>query len=395
MTADAIELAALVSHPIQYQAPLFRSVPERDTMNLTVYFCSKRGVHEQLDEGFGTEIVWDIPLLEGYEYEFLPNYTPLNTTGIGLVNPDIVTAIRDNDYDALWVHGYSAITNWLAFAAARMTEVPIILRGETTSRNDNPSPFRRSRDALLKKLFAHVSAFATIGTLNREFYRELGVSDERLFHAPYTVDNNYFQSRAAELPAKSALREAEGLSPDTPVVLFVGKLINRKRPQVLLDAFDRATTAGEANLLFVGEGEQRDTLESMNRSCGREADIHLLGFKNQSELPRYYKMADVFVLPSARENWGLVVNEAMNFELPVVTSDAVGAAADLVDKQNGGTVPVDDPEALAAVLKRLLQDETLRKAMGETSKERIDRWGIEDTTGGIVEAARYVADWPC
>lgn len=387
-----IKLAALVSHPIQYQAPLFRSVADSERIDLTVYFCSKRGVEAQRDKGFDEEITWDIPLLDGYDHEFLPNYSPLNTTDIGLVNPGIVTKLLTNDYDALWVHGYSAITNWLAFATARLTETPIILRGETTSLNESWPPIQGCRDTLLQTVFERISAFASIGTLNREFYRKQGVPDDQLFNAPYSVDNDYFQSRAAALPSTSDLRESEGLPPETPVVLFVGKLIERKRPGVLLEAFVSATTDGEATLLFVGDGAQRDALASMIETRNRDDDIHLMGFKNQSELPRYYKLADLFVLPSAQENWGLVVNEAMNFGLPIITSNAVGAAADLVDEQNGGTVPVDNVDALRTVLTQLIDDESLRTAMGETSKNRIDQWGIEETTSGIVDAVKYVTE---
>jgi len=384
-----LDIAALVSHPIQYQAPLFREIAARDNVSLTVYFCSKRGVEEQVDQGFGTEITWDVPLLEGYDHSFLRNWSPLNTTSVGLFNPGVVRTLARSGHDALWVHGYAPITNWLAFSTARLVDLPIVLRGESTPLDEGSGIGSWGKHLLLTQLFDSVSAFAAIGSLNRSFYRNFGIPEEKLFHAPYTVDNSFFRETAQSLPPAATLKEEEGIDPDTPVALFVGKLIERKRPSLLLEAFDRATNPGEATLLFVGDGPARERLESAIDARGCASDVRLAGFKNQTELPRYYKLSDAFVLPSGAENWGLVVNEAMNFALPVVVSDAVGAGYDLVDEQNGHVVPTDDVASLADALADLFDSEASREARGAVSAERIRDWDIESTADGIVAATDY------
>lgn len=384
-----ISLAALVSHPIQYQGPLFRTIDEMDGVDLTVYFCDDRGVEPSVDPGFGEEIVWDQPLLEGYDHEFLHNWRSGSGGGLlGDVNPGVVSTLRAGNHDALWVHGYTAITNWLAFLTAAVTDLPVVFRGESTLIDRPPiyvRPFKRLAVTSLTRL---VDAYGVIGTHNREFYRVHGVPEDCLFDAPYTVHNEYFQSVRKDLPPTDELRADIGV-PDRPTVLFVGKLVARKRPVVLLDAFVEATAPGEATLLFVGDGDRREDLERAAWAHGRTDDVVFVGFQNQSELPRFYEVGDLFVLPSVQENWGLVVNEAMNFELPIVTTDAVGSAADLVDDSNGRVVPPDDVNALTEGIREVLDGNQER--MGSRSLERIDGWGIDETAGGIARAAEYIS----
>jgi glycosyltransferase involved in cell wall biosynthesis len=143
-------------------------------------------------------------------------------------------------------------------------------------------------------------------------------------------------------------------------------------------------------LLFVGDGEERRRLEERVRRLGWRS-VLFLGFKNQSELPRYYDLCDVFVLPSEKEPWGLVVNEAMNAAKPVVVSDRVGCAPDLVrDGVNGFVFPAGDIGALAERLRRLTEDPELARRMGEESLRIIDKWNFDADVQGLLEALDYV-----
>lgn len=384
-------LAALTSHPIQYQVPLFRELTEREAVDLTVYFCDTQGIGKSLDPGFGKEFEWDIPLLGGYDHEFLNRVDPLKAQNSFLfLNPDIRRHLVNKDFDAIWVHGYGSLTNWFAFAVARHVDTPIILRGEGTLPT-TPGTLERVKQALLKRLFDQVTAFAYIGTRNKRFYKHHGVSDEQLFHAPYTVNNQFFQKHAESLPPADELRSEIGIPQKRPVVLFVGKLIKRKRPSLLIDAFVKATDPSEATLLMVGDGTLSDEIKRRVRDHGRYDDVFFAGFVNQTDLPRYYDASDLFVLPSSQENWGLVINEAMNFGLPIVTTEAVGCSDDLVNADNGYVVPPDDVNALASTLSNLLGDNQKRKELGKHSLEIIGDWNIEETADGIVAATSYAA----
>ncbi|TKX67635.1 glycosyltransferase family 4 protein [Halorubrum sp. GN11GM_10-3_MGM] len=376
-----LRLAALTSHPIQYQAPLFREIADEDGIDLTVYFCSRRGVEPETDEGFGEEIVWDVPLLEGYDYEFFSDWSPVGgANSFFRFNPGMFGKLRRGEPDVLWVHGYESLTNVASILVANHFDVPIVFRGEVMPEIINHS----NKRFLIGKVFDHVDTFASIGTPNRRAYKSFGISENRIFHAPYSVDNEFFQQQRETLAPTSKLREEKNIATDRPVVLFVGKFLKRKRPGLLLDAFVEATEPGEATLLYVGDGELRSNVEQKSIEYGRSEDVVFTGFVNQSNIPSYYELSDMFVLPSARENWGLVINEAMNFGLPIVTTEAVGASEDLVDEENGTVVTTDDKKALALAIREYLYD---FECPGKVSTERISGWGIDSTADGVKRAS--------
>jgi glycosyltransferase involved in cell wall biosynthesis len=387
-------VAFLTSHPIQYQAPLFRALAAHPELDLTVLFCSDWGVTPYRDEGFGHQVQWDVPLLDGYAHEFLPNRA--RKPGVegfwSQVNPSVVGRVRQGGWDALIVHGWARATNLMAIRAALAARVPVILRGEN---NLLPavSPWKaRARRAALPRFFRRASAFLAIGRHNAGFYRAYGVPEDRIFLAPYAVDNDFFLARAEALAAEKAeLKRALGIDPALPVVLFSGKLTAVKRPADLLRAFEVAASRHPAALVFLGDGALRADLEAYVKALA-VPNVVFAGFRNQSELPRVFGAADVFVLPSGFERWGLVVNEAMCFGLPVIASDQVGAAGDLVaEGENGFVYPAGDVDRLGRALERLLGDAELRARMGAASRERIRGWGIPQDVEGVRAALARVA----
>lgn len=387
-----IRLAALLSHPIQYFAPLFRHLASRPEIDLTLYYCSQQGVVEYVDSGFGQSFKWDIPLLEGYCYHFLPNIRA-GKEGFGtLLNPTIVRELIRKRYDALWVHGYMHATNWLAFFAARATGTPILLRGESNLLRPRPWWVRLIKDVVLRALFSQISACLYIGTHNQEYYKHYGVPDERLFFTPYCVDNRFFEAQANRFRAhRSELRQEFGVEDDKPIILFCGKLIPKKQPLRLLKAFAQVRRDFPCALLYVGDGYLRSQIEEQIE-LENIPDVHLSGFLNQSEIAQAYTAADIFVLPSTwkggdTETWGLVVNEAMNFGLPVVVTDQVGCAPDLVrEGENGYIVPHDDIKALAKAIGYLVANPQERLRFGERSLEIVQDWSLDRCAEGIVQA---------
>jgi glycosyltransferase involved in cell wall biosynthesis len=200
---------------------------------------------------------------------------------------------------------------------------------------------------------------------------------------PYAVDNAFFQRRAAEArPHRAELRRKLGLTDVRPVVLFCGKLIAKKDAASLI----RALAQESAQLLVVGDGDLRPQLEALasellpGRAC-------FAGFRNQSELPALYDLADVFVIPSTYEPFGLVVNEVMNAGKPVIASDRVGCWSDLVRPGvNGAVFPAGDAAALAAALRPFLTDPALRERAGQASLQIIHRWSFAEDLLGLQSA---------
>ncbi len=393
MTASAgkrFKLAVVASHPIQYQAPLFRKVAKHPDIDLAVYFCSDFGVREQRDPGFGVALKWDIPLLEGYRYSFLKNRSPFQSRwGFWRVlNPGILNELRRGHYDACLVFGYGLATNWLIFAGAAILGLPVLFLGETRHSRAGRTLRSTVKRFLLARLFQRIKAFLAIGTQSQEFYRSHGVADERVFLAPYSVDNDFFRARANELKGQEEkLKDEAGIPPGLPVILYASKMTLRKRPMDCLKAFE--SVQDKAVLVLVGDGEQRPVLEAYVRDRAIR-NVYFQGFKNQTELPRFYALADIFVLPSSYETWGLVVNEAMCFSLPVVTTEGVAAAQDLLRHgENGFVYPVGDITALADHLRQLVSDGAMRRSMGQRSIQIISSWDHQRCVEGILKALEY------
>ncbi len=386
-------LACLASHPIQYQAPLFRYIAGRPEIDLTVFFLSDLSAQTFVDRGFGVPIKWDVPVLGSYKYIFLPCLGPRDD--LSFWRPFVYGLrrhLRAGQFDALWVHGYFHQANLRAIFTARRLGIKVLLRGESHLKRP-PMSFLKSsvKSRVLPWLFRHVDGFLAIGTLNREFYVHHGVPEERIIMMPYAVDNTFFRRGIAEArPFREKLREELDLEPGRPVILYASKFQKRKRPLDLLEAYIRLSPDGVKEptpyLLFIGDGEERAALETRARALGWTS-VKFLGFKNQTELPRYYDFCDVFVLPSDDEPWGLVVNEVMNAGKPVIVSDRVGCGPDLVRcGENGFVFPVGDVEALARCLREVTANPELCRSMGEASLRIISTWDFEADVRGLLQA---------
>src|SRR5215472_4107196 len=393
-----VRLAYVVSHPIQYQAPLLRRIAREPGIDLTVLFVSDFSVRGYKDSGFGVEVAWDVPLLDGYRSQFLPrlrdsgNVSPLSPISRGILrrlhNPDGSPA-----FDALWVHGYASINALHAILAANSLGIPVLLRAESWL-EDRPRSLSTlaAKHLFLKLLRPAIAATLPIGSRNRDYWAHYFGPDMPQFLMPYAVDNAYFAARAAAADPNQ-LRSELDLAPGRPIILFASKLQTRKHADHLLEAYARLCASPRTAvpyLLIVGDGEERASLEARARELSLEG-IRFLGFRNQSELPGLFALADVFVLPSRHEPWGLIVNEAMAAGCAVIVSDEVGAHSDLVtDGVEGFVFPVGDIDALTSALARAVSTPEQAQRMGQAAKARIASWDFEADVRGLRQALAAV-----
>jgi len=386
-----MRIAYIVSHPIQYQAPLLRRIAREKAFDLTVLFLSDFSTRAYGDPGFGQAISWDVDLLGGYQSKVLPAWGDRDSLGFWKpLTTGVEEELRRGNYDVVWLHGYAHHAHLRAFVAAKRHGLKVLLRGETHKTSTLQSPLRNAlKKRVMSRLFRHVDGFLAIGSANRDYYLSHGVAPEKIFMMPYAVDNTHFQAAAAGR-AREDVAASLGLIADRPVILYASKLQQRKRPWDLWAAYERLSPNGVDEpapyLVFVGDGSERQSLEAAVRRKGWTS-VRFAGFRNQTELPAIYAAADVLVLPSEREPWGLVINEAMNAGTAVIVSDQVGAAADLVeDGVNGYVVPVGDVDTLANRLRCVTGDQVLAKAMGASSLARISRWDFEADVAGLTQA---------
>jgi glycosyltransferase involved in cell wall biosynthesis len=391
MTASSpVRVAYLVSHPIQYQAPLLRLIAAEPGIFLKVFFRSPMGLKEYVDPGFAQKIAWDVPLLEGYQHEFLPAIgDPLSVTPfLRPLNYGLSRRLVEGRFDILWVHGYARLFHQAAILLAKARGLRILLRDEPTAISKPRSLVKRlAKRGLFAGLSRLVDRVLAIGGLNRQYWIDQGFDPAQICLMPYAVDNARFRAGAERAAAnRPAFLAGLGLPADQPRIVFSGKLTPIKAPDVLLEAFARVDRP-RASLCLVGDGPLRAQLQARARALGLADRVLFAGFRNQRELPAFYDAADVFVLPSRQEPWGLVVNEAMNAGRAVVASDKVGSAADLVRPgENGAIFPAGDIDALAAALKYCLASPEYSAAMGRRSLEIIETWSFREDIAGLKQA---------
>jgi glycosyltransferase involved in cell wall biosynthesis len=395
-----LRVAYLLSHPIQYQSPLLRLLAKQPGLELTVLYTSDFSVRSYHDKGFGATVEWDVPLLGGYQHEFLPRM--LDSHDVSFFRPlsrGIFRRLRQGRFDVLWIHGYATLNSWIAMAAAKILGIPVLLRTDSTLIDH---PRGRAKLAVKNLFFRILRRFAygvlSVGQRNTEYWRHHFGADIPVFSIPYAVDNEFFEERCrAASTTREQLRQQLSLVAGRPVLLFASKLLARKCCIDLVDAYlelaKRSRSGGESRLLpyllIVGTGEQRQQIESRLHQASEQdrEGIRLLGFRNQSELPRFYDLCDAFVLPSIHEPWGLVVNEAMNAAKAIVVSDQVGCQPDLVtDGDNGVVFPARDVGALADALARVLSDPVACRKMGERSLQRIQAFNLGADVQGLMQA---------
>lgn len=395
-------VAVFTSHPIQYQAPLFRELASRPELEVTVFFGSRHGVEQAFDPGFGASFRWDVPLLEGYRHVFLENRAPRPDVSsfLGVRVPEIRRHWHPGAFDAALVLGWQTLGHLQAMRAAWRAGTPLVIRGESNlGMRPGSSVKARLRSALwvplrtriYREVFSRAAAFLTIGSRNAEYYRHFGVPEQRMYRAPYCVENERFalpEPRRSE--ARARVRGALGVRPETVVFTSAAKLVAKKRPFDLLDAFAALVAGGrDAHLVYLGDGPERAAVEERVRRAGLGGRVTVSGFVNQAEIPDWYAASDALVLPSdTMETWGLVVNEAMAAGLPVVVSDAAGCAPDLVrEGENGFTFACGDVPALEDRMRRvaeLLPEE--RESMGSRSREIISGFTVAHVADALLRA---------
>lgn len=395
-TERRIRMGVLLSHPVQYFSPLFQKLSQCPRLDMLVYYGTTPVAR---DEQFGVDVRWDVPLFECYKSVILRNHAwrpRLATHFWGVVNWGLPAVLRRDRPDVLIIHGWAYFSYVLGFLAAKTLGIKVWLRTESPwNQQCQRGGWRgRLKRILLGALLVRrADCCLYVGAENRRFYEAMGVPGSKLVPTPYGVDNERFRVVHAELaPRRATIRREMGIPDDATVFLFMGKLIAKKRPLDLLQALGKVGPgAGRRHLLVVGDGELRLACEAYAGKHG--LPVTFAGFRNQTEIGWYYTAADVLVLPSGTgETWGLVVNEAMNFDLPVVVSDLVGCAPDLCrEGENGFQYPCGDINALAGKLRWMIDNPAERQAMGRRSSDIVAQYSYDWVVAGILQAAGTAA----
>jgi len=359
-------------------------------LDLQVGYCSLRGAQATYDPEFAATVKWDVPLLDGYRWVEIPNQGSGSESFLGLCNPKIWNLIRDGQFDAIICHtGYMRASFWITFIAARLSGVPFLFGTDANvlAPRDSSSWKIRVKKVLLPLVYSIADQVVVPSTATYKFLRSLGITADRITLTPYSVDNDWWQEQSSRVD-RVAVRLAWRVDPGATVVLYCAKLQSWKRPLDLLRAFSIAAVPNSV-LVFAGEGPLRSELQAEAASLGIEERVRFLGFVNQSQLPSIYTASDLMVLPSEYEPFAVVVNEASCCGCPVIASDRVGAAQDLIAPVNPSFIyPCGNVEALAQLLKVVLADPVGRATCAHAARQRMESWSIRENVSATEEAIR-------
>lgn len=380
-----MRIGYVVSHPIQYLTPIFRSLAQQ--CDLTVLFAHRQTAEQQARAGFGVAFEWDIDLLSGYHHEFLTNTArhPSSDTFWGCNTPELSDRIARAGFDAVIVPGWALWTYWQAAIACRRAGVPILVRGDSQIPAQRAGLPRLAKGIVFAGLLKGFDGCLYVGRRNWEYYRHYHVPESRLFFSPHCVDNDAFRTGAEQARQRGILNGAERGAPRR--ILFAGKLTGRKNPMDVLQAAALLKEDGLAiEVAFAGSGELANFLAEYASSAGLA--VHFHGFVNQTGLPAIYAAADVIVLPSnGTETWGLVINEAMACGVPAIVSDAVGCGPDLIDPGATGAVfHLGDVAGLARAIREVLALEP--RGTRQAVERKIAGYSSSAAAAGILDGVR-------
>jgi glycosyltransferase involved in cell wall biosynthesis len=394
---DAVEylmkrLAFMMTHPTQYHSPWFRALAARSDIDIHVFYGMTPSA-EQQGAGFGVGFEWDVPLLDGYPRTILENTGSGSLIDFGGVdNPEIGRIVATQKFDAWVINGWRTRAEWRAIEACWDAKVPMFIRGDSTLTTPRSMAKKMVKWLLYRRWVPRFSCYLTVGTLNEQYYVHYGAERQRFVPVRHFVDNDWFRTKVeAEKDSVSEQRREWRIKDGALVFLFAGKFTSDKQAMDAVLAIEKAReTRQDIHLVAVGDGPQRAECEAYATS--RRLPVTFAGFFNQAKMPSAYAAADVLVVPSVSETWGLVVNEAMASGIPAIVSDRVGCAPDLVIHGTTGFVyPAGDTAGLAAAMGRYADSRDMAPVHGDAARQRIQLYSLDAAVDGTVTAAEKFA----
>jgi 1,2-diacylglycerol 3-alpha-glucosyltransferase len=360
-----------------YRIPLFNELAKHPRIDLHVIFLAATDPGLRQWQVYKEEI--------RFSYNILPSWRKRIGSYNVLLNSGVGRALRSAAPQAILCGGYNYVASWQALGWANARRTPFLLWSESNLQDQ-----RRGHslvEFLKDKFIRRCAVFVVPGQSARQYLLSRNVKDERIFTAVNAVDNALFAAAAGEARRHESESRAQCGLPDR-YILFVGRLVEEKGVLDLLSAYAKldAQLRRDVGLVFVGDGAERTKLRQRAESISPGV-VRFPGFAQREQLGTYYAMAEMMILPTHTDPWGLVVNEAMACGLPVIVSRAAGCAVDLVKENwNGLVVPTGDIPALAAAIARLLADRSECARMGANSMELISQYSLAASSSGIAAA---------
>jgi glycosyltransferase involved in cell wall biosynthesis len=378
-------LAIVTTHPVQYHVPWLIRLAEKG-IQLKVFYTWEQARNGIIyDPGFGRNIQWDIPLLEGYDYQFVKNITPRPGTHHfwGIINPGLNKEIEAWNPDCLLVFGWNFYSH-LQCMRYFHKKIPILFRGDSVLLHEGKGIRTWARRAFLTWVYRHVDYALYVGTHNKSYFLKHGLRPSQLVYTPHAIDVDRFSE-----PGKASINDVQtwkkelGIPADHISILYAGKLTRVKNPSFIIDLAE-ACKGLPVSFILVGNGHLKAGLQQRSKD---NRQVIFLDFQNQTMMPLVYRLGDILIMPSIKETWGLAISEAMACGRPVMASEKVGCAVDLVQEYKTGiSFGVRDIDACVRFLKYVCEDRSRLTEMGINSSNLIKQF----TFTHIVDSIRDV-----
>lgn len=367
-------IAFIITHPIQYYVPLLKGLSNCANLELKVFYTWGEDSIKKFDPSYNRVIEWDIPLLNGYDYEFLLNIAKDKGSHHhnGIINPDIINRIENYNPNKIVVFGWN-YNSHLRLIKKFHNKIPIYFRGDSHLLNNDNLIKSFLRKLYLTRVYKNIDFAISVGKNNHDYYKWLGLKDKQILFAPHAIDTCRFLSKS-DLGLNTKYSKLNlGIPENHTVFVYCGSFEPRKNLPLIIEA-KRRLKDKNCTLLIVGNGAQINYLKSL---ASDDKNIHFLDFVNQSELPYLYRLSDVLILFSSIETWGLVINEAMTCDCAIIASDKVGASIDLV-QNNGFIVPDKNVDILSEKLKFIVDNPAELSEFKKESKRIIQNWSMDE-----------------
>lgn len=360
-----------------YRIPLFNALARSENVDLHVIFLAETDPHLRQWQVYRQEI--------RFQYEVLPSWRKRIGRYNFLLNRGVSAALTAAAPEVILCGGYNYVASWQALRWAGNRQIPFLLWSES-----NLHELRRGLapvEFLKSQFLRGCRGFVVPGRSAGEYLLAHKIKEDLIFTAPNAVDNGFFAAAAAAVRQNAAAHRRE-LGLPVRFFLFAGRLVREKGIFELLSAY---ATLGEemrqqVGLVYVGDGAARRQLEERAGSISPGV-IKFAGFAQREQLAQYYALAEMLILPTYTDSWGLVINEAMACGLPVVVSQVAGCAADLVEEnRNGLLIPPRDVPALSQAMRSLASQPELCVSMGAHSARHISLYTPETWSIGIAQA---------
>ena len=374
-----MKLAILSTHPIQYQVPLFKHLKKKD-IKANVFFASKHGLNKnKVDPEFLTRIKWDInsDILKGFEYKF-SKIQKYNINDYRLNYYKIEQELIKGNFDYILILGWNNFFYLRGIYHAIKNNIKIILRVETNLYSTKNFFKNLIKKFILKFFFKKVSYFLSIGKLNKKFYLNYNVENKKILSAPYFFDNKFFNFNLNKKKLKKKFYFEK-----KKIILFVGKLIERKNPFEFLKLAKLNLNKSNFHFIIIGDGHLKKSCKKFIKE-NKLQNVSLIGFVNQKQLREYYKISDLLISTSKYETWGLTINEAFASSLPVICTNNCGSSKDLIENGKTGFIyKVGDLKSLNKKTHLILNDKKISALMIRNIKKKIKKYSLTYTSDSI------------